>query len=63
MVDGRAWLDQVRVTPASLDVHLGGSAIAGARVELNSATYRCDARATETGQDPGQPAHMPARQR
>jgi hypothetical protein len=50
MVDGRAWLEQVRVTPASLDVRLGGSAIAGARVELNSAAYRCDARAAETGQ-------------
>ena len=50
LVDGRAWLDRVRITPASLDVSLGGSAIAGIRVELNGETYRCDARATEAGQ-------------
>lgn len=47
---GRAWLEQVRVAPASLDVRQGGSAIAGAKVELNSAACRCDACAAETGQ-------------
>jgi hypothetical protein len=47
VVDGRAWLDRVRVTPASLEARLGGTALAGARVELNSDTYRCDARAKE----------------
>ena len=50
VVDGRAWLDRVRVTPASLEVQLGGSAIVGTRVELNSETYQCAARVTETGQ-------------
>jgi hypothetical protein len=50
LADGRAWLDKVRITPASLEVRLGGSAIGGVRVELNSETYQCDARATETGQ-------------
>jgi hypothetical protein len=50
VVDDRAWLEGVRVTPASLAVRLGGSAIIGTRVELNSETYRCDARATEAGQ-------------
>jgi hypothetical protein len=50
VVDDRTWLDRVRVTPASLDVRLGGSAIVGTRIELNSETYRCDAHATETGQ-------------
>jgi hypothetical protein len=48
--DTRAWFDKVRVTPVSLEVRLGGSAIVGVRVELNSETYQCDARATETGQ-------------
>lgn len=50
VVDSRAWLDRVRVTPASLDAYLGGTAVAGTRVELNGETYRCDARATEDGQ-------------
>jgi len=49
VVDGRAWLERVRITPAALDICLGGSCVAGARVELNSATYRSDTRATETG--------------
>jgi hypothetical protein len=50
LVDRRAWLEKVRITPASLEVRLDGDAIAGIRVELNGATYRCDIRATETGQ-------------
>jgi hypothetical protein len=50
VVDSRAWFDKVRVAPASIDVRLGGSSVLGARVELNSETYRCDARATEVGQ-------------
>jgi hypothetical protein len=45
VIDSRAWLDKVRITPATLQVH-----VAGARVELNSATHRADARVTETGQ-------------
>jgi len=49
VVDGRAWLDRVLITPTSLEVHVGGSCVAGTRVELNSATYRTDARAGETG--------------
>jgi hypothetical protein len=50
VVDSRAWLDKVRITPAALDVGIAGSSRAGTRVELNSATYRADARVTETGQ-------------
>ena len=50
VVDGRAWLDRVRITPTSLEVRLGGSRVAGTRVELNSQTYRCDTRATEDDQ-------------
>jgi hypothetical protein len=49
-VDSRAWLERVRISPTTLDVRLGGSHVQGARVELNSQTYRCDARAAETGQ-------------
>lgn len=50
IVDARAWLDRVRITPTSLEVRLSGSAVAGTRVELNSQTYRCDARVAEAGQ-------------
>lgn len=50
VVDGTAWLERVRITPASLEVYLGGSNVAGVRVELNCASLRCDARATTTGQ-------------
>jgi hypothetical protein len=50
VVDSRAWLDKVRITPAVLEVRVAGSGVAGARVELNSVTYRADARVTETGQ-------------
>jgi hypothetical protein len=50
LVDSRAWLARVRITPASLEVRLGGSAVAGTRVELNSETYQCDARAAEASQ-------------
>jgi hypothetical protein len=50
VVDGHAWLDKVRITPAELEVGVAGSNVAGARVELNSATYRADARVTGTGQ-------------
>lgn len=50
VVDATAWLERVRITPASLEVCLGGSDVAGVRVELNIATFRCDARATCTGQ-------------
>jgi Putative DNA-binding domain len=50
VVDSRAWLDKVRITPATLQVHVAGSDVAGARVELNSPTYRTHARVTESGQ-------------
>ena len=50
VVDSRAWLNKVRITPAALQVHVAGSDVTGARVELNSATHRADARVTETGQ-------------
>ena len=50
VVDSRAWLDKVRITPTTLQVHVGGSDVAGARVELNSSTHRADARVAETGQ-------------
>ena len=50
LIDSRAWLERVRITPASLEVRLGGSYIVNARVELNSETYRADARATATGE-------------
>lgn len=49
VIDDGAWFDRVLVTAVSLDVQIGGQAAAGTRVELNSETYRCDARATETG--------------
>jgi Schlafen, AlbA_2 len=50
VVDSRAWLEKVRITPAALQVHVAGSDVVGARVELNGATYRADARVTESGQ-------------
>jgi hypothetical protein len=50
MVEGAAWLERIRVTPTSLDIRVGGSNPDGARVELNSATYRTDARVCEKGQ-------------
>jgi hypothetical protein len=50
VIDSRAWLDKVRINPATLQVHVAGSDVVGARVELNSATHRADARVTETGQ-------------
>jgi len=37
VVDGRAWPDRVLITPTALEVHVGGSCVAGTRVELNSA--------------------------
>jgi hypothetical protein len=49
VVDGRAWLERVLITPTSLEAHVGGSDVIGARIELNSATYRTDARASENG--------------
>jgi hypothetical protein len=47
VVDGRGWIERVRVTPASLEIDLGGSQAEGARVELNSATHRTAVLATE----------------
>ena len=47
VVDGRAWLDIVRITPLSVEICLGGSRLAGARVELNSAAHRADVRVSE----------------
>jgi hypothetical protein len=40
VVDDRGWFERVRVTPASLEIDLGGARTEGARVELNSATQR-----------------------
>ncbi len=50
VVEGTAWFERVVVTPTSLEVRIGGRNIIGARVELNGATYRTDARVSETGQ-------------
>ena len=50
VVDGRAWLEKVRITPAALQVHVACGDVGGLRVELNSATHRADARVTESGQ-------------
>jgi hypothetical protein len=50
VVESTAWLERVVVTPASLEVHVGGNNMIGTRVELNGETYRADARVTETGQ-------------
>ena len=47
VVDGRGWFERVRVTPASLEIDLGGTQAEGARVELNSATQRTAVPATE----------------
>jgi hypothetical protein len=47
VVDGRGWIERVRVTPASLEIDLGGTQAEGARVELNSATQRTAVPATE----------------
>ena len=46
---GRGWTGSALPRP-TLQVHVGGSDVAGARVELNSATHRADARVTEAGQ-------------
>jgi hypothetical protein len=47
VVDDRGWFERVRVTPASLEIDLGGARTEGARVELNSATQRTAALASE----------------
>jgi Putative DNA-binding domain len=49
LVQAEAWIEQVVVTPVALEVHTSGSRARGARVELNSASYRVDGRVTETG--------------
>ena len=49
VVDRRAWLERVRITPAALQVHVAGSDVVGARVELNSAAHRADVRVTGPG--------------
>jgi hypothetical protein len=49
LTDNRAWLEKIKITPASLEVRLGGDSFDGVRVELNSDTYQADARATESG--------------
>jgi hypothetical protein len=48
IVDSTTWIDRVHITATSLEVQLGGSQLAGARVELNGDTYRTDARAGES---------------
>ena len=49
MVPGTAWLERVLITPTHMDVIVRGRDVAGTRVELNSATYRADARVSDTG--------------
>jgi hypothetical protein len=49
VVDGRAWLEGVRITPTSLEVSIGGNDITGIRAELNGATRQVDARVTGPG--------------
>lgn len=49
VIERAAWLDRVLITPTHIDVHVDGSDINGARVELNSSTYRADAQISETG--------------
>ncbi len=44
LVNTAAWLERVVITPTHMDVHVGGSDVPGARVELNAMTYRADAR-------------------
>jgi hypothetical protein len=50
IVNATAWLERVVIKPTHMDVLVGGSDVTGARVELNGATYRTDARVSETGQ-------------
>jgi len=50
VVEGRAWIERLLVTPVLLEVSVSGSDITGVRVELNSAAYRADARVTGAGQ-------------
>jgi Putative DNA-binding domain len=47
VVDDRGWFERVRVTPASLEIDLGGVQAEGAQVELNSATQRTAVLAAE----------------
>ena len=47
VVDGRGWIERVKVTPASLEIDLGGTQADCARVELNSATQRTAVPATQ----------------
>ncbi len=50
VVKGRAWIERVLITPVSLEVSVSGSDTTGIRVELNTATYRADARVTGVAQ-------------
>lgn len=45
-----AWLEHVIITPTHMDVVVCGNDVAGTRVELNGATYRTDARVSDSGQ-------------
>jgi hypothetical protein len=47
VVDGRGWFERMRVTPASLEIDLGGAQAEGTRVELNSETQRTAVLAAE----------------
>jgi hypothetical protein len=44
-----AWLHRIKVTATHIDVHVGGSARAGTRLELNSSTLRIGKRVGKTG--------------
>jgi hypothetical protein len=50
MVPGKAWLERVLITPTHMDVIVRGRDVAGTRAELNGATYRADARVSDTGE-------------
>jgi hypothetical protein len=49
VVEHAAWLEHVRITPVDLQVQVAGSEVVGARLELNSESYRADTRISEPG--------------
>lgn len=50
VISGTAWIDRVLITPTYMDVQVRGYDVTGTRVELNGATYRADAIASDTGE-------------
>lgn len=49
LVDSRAWLDRVLITPTALKVGINGADVAGTRLELNGSTYRTSVRIEAAG--------------